>query len=654
MPFKATYHANPLLTADGVGTTQATARRHFSPMIHFFDRHPEQTLYLADDCFHDLPSPGADIPGFGAKAHLTVRSYGYGAKPVVDLRNWITPQNKVLHGLQLATPVQIGFVYEGPATDGGHIWSLNMANNPALGTSGNTPTPVFRVWAGARNNGKLLHQRTIGEALRRIPDQDGTGNAIPLATVNTRAHVMANVKETCPWFGGDGTLDYKLYMWTNSQFIDPAAYYEGLACTMQGKGTMGSNGFALGGAQDVEINGIDVIGPRSNAFDIYTLDLVSGNTMPSAGIRVINCDTLCTLTGYNLRSQTSMAGIAAGAPYGIQDVLILNCRGNSNSSEKEQEPNKTHYRRLSGASDMFQMRGNMINCRFENVESIDSFHTGLTLGGFDAITAKPASCGAHNLTVRSSEWNAYARGFGIYMCQDSCFIHGVTLDGTNVHSQVVGGPLITNWVGKNARPNIRNADDTEGWLNVWTIVSKGANGDDLGLGNNAYFLFEPTNLRIVNASLGPCYGTPIKFQSYGDNTSGGVIPGTAAIREGTVKLVNVVIDDSRPERANLPAVKMEKYGAAPEVAVIPFTGVAVHKFGEVMPKVDRHTVIQDINVSPGFSNVITADPKLDANMRPKAGSPLRGAGVATSLVDARDAAGRRFKSTPSIGAFEVG
>lgn len=642
MPLNINYYADPRKNTNVGGTTPETARQWFAPMIHFFDRAMGQTLHLARGCYHDIHTAGYDLPGLGSKAHLTIRGYGDGDKPMIDGRNWIEPNNTLRHFPAAQ------FVYEAPADGGGHVWSIQAGGNAAITGGGNTPTQVFRVFAGARNYGILLGQRTIGEALRRIPDRNGAVEYadIPQSTLDTLAHIKANLTADCPWYGAGSALGYKLYMWTPSSLIDPAAYYGGLAFTQSGQGTVGFNVVSLSGAQDIEINGIDVIGARNATFSIFANDNAA---VPTANIRIIDCDAYCALTGWDIRSVTTQAGIDAGVPYGVQDVLVRGCTGNSNSGAREQEPNKTQYGRLSGASDMFYLRGHTKNCVFEDCLSINSLHSAGAFGGFDSRTANPAACGFRRVGMIASEWNTYSRGFGTFMCQDSCFLDQCWTDGANVHSQYFGAPLITGFRAFNARQAERNADDTDGHVLIWAIVST---ADNNAIGNYKYFQSKPTNVRFVNCSFGPTFGTPFKLQNYSDGAGLGGLP-MASIAAGSVTVENCVFDDNRPERADKPVMSTGANSGAPQIPSIPFRNVALHKYGDAAPKVSLHGVEQAAATASGFTNVVTADPMLGADLRPLAGSPLRGAGVQTKLSAARDASGRRFNATPSIGAFEI-
>jgi hypothetical protein len=610
------YFANASQLDDsGAGTSMGAAKRTLQPLIFFLGYGVNQSIFLRTGRFYDVTSVGAGIPSI-QRAHVKIRPYGTDSgNPCLDGRNWIAPNTSL-------------FTYEGPAAGGGAVWSIQRG----------TTNQVARVFAASTNNGVLLSQRTIGEALRRAQD----------SVLDTLPSIQANLSESDCWYGAGSALGYRLYMWTPSQFIDPSVYYQGLSFYQSGAGTTGFvNAFSITKAQDILVQDIDVIGSRGAAFSVTAADT---DTMPTCNIIIERCTTWAThASAVRVQQSVSAAGIAADA-WLLSDVLIKDCAGYTNSGPREQEPN-TNYAWHSQASDMYMALDRVQNVVFDGCLSVDARHSAFASGTFAANSTKSRSVKFVRCEARASAWNTYARGFGLGDCEPSVVIEQCTFDGMNVRSQPNGSVRVRGCVFKNSRSFMRDLPDTDGHISVESyILDRGT----AGIGNERYIYVQPIDIVIENCSFGPSSGPAIDVLAYYANPQAGTLP-FAQVNSGTITVRNNLFLDTHSKRVGKPFASLRGEGPL-VIGTQTFENNAIYRPTGDVPSVVYTTgstpvsTTYNVNTAPGFVSTLTVDPKVSKDMRPLSGSPLIGSGKYMGHSAGND--GRRFNFSPSIGAFE--
>lgn len=602
----------------GNALTPATAKQHLRPVIFFLNRSLNQNIWLERGYFYDVDAVGNGMPGIVA-SHVKIRPYGTGGKPRLDGRNWIAPGSS-------------RFTYVGTATgpEGGHVWKLQIG----------TANTIWRLWCKAVNNGIRLEDRTEGVALRTTPD----------ATAQNETAIRAALSSFSPWHAGDTTLGFRLYMWTPSDSIDPADYWEGIAFIQSGAGTLGfDSGFSINRSQDILIEDIDVTAPRINSVFVNATDT---DPITCNSIRVRNVNATHVTTAYRVRQTTTAAGIAGGL-VAIFDVLFTKCIANTNTSPDEQETDNALYSRLSGASDLFSFTGKIENVRAEDCTSINGMHVGAVFGVIDAKPSLPRKTGFRRHKVIAESWTAYSRGYTNYLCEDSCFFDQCVADSMNVRSQFSGGVLITSPVSINMRKSLRKNQNTDGHF---VIESGVGNPGTAGITGDDRFVYQyPSNLRIYNPTLGPCKGAPIQFNAYLPTPALIAAGANAApFPAGSVTIKNMNLVDTDADRAGFPVVEMYAETSKDAIASQNIDTANIYKSGET-PTVSVNlsnigTTVTPVTSAVGFNSITTVNPMLDENLRPKQGSPLIGNGKNVGLK--KDNLGKLFKSKPTIGAYE--
>lgn len=603
------YYADPSRPDNsGNGTTPATAKKYLGTILGFITRGLDQNFWLRAGMYHDVGTVA--LPSIQG-AHMRIRRYGDGGNPCIDARNWIEQGSN-------------RFTLVGPATKGGYVWSIQIG----------TTSTAYRVWSKSTNKGILLHERTIGEALRHVPNEGTYGMGDNLTKI---ANTLSN-EDT--WYGAGSSLGYRIYIWTRD-LVDPADYWEGLSVAQSGTGTTGADyAFNVTRTQDLIVSGIDSFGTRAQNVLIRATDT---DTVPCTGIGFEDCNMLGSSFGVAVQQTTTATGIANNLT-AISDVWFKRCTVNTNSSAREQEPDYLRYGRLAGSTDLFLFTGRIDNVRAEDCVSINGNHSGMTLGALDANSSLPRRTGFRNHLVKADDWNTYARGLSTFLCDPSCFFESCTLDGMNVRAQYSGEPLITSMNSINNRASIRDPN-TDGHIAVESFIMDRGTAN---IGNEKYVYIKPVNVRMVNCTFGPTPGTPIVMNSY-LTTAGSGLP-AATIDPKALKLENCLLIDTDPSRANKPIMLTYEEGGL-VVGEPALENLAVWK-GEGVPTatVQFRSYTGPIEGMPGVVSPILADPKVSKDLRPLSGSPLIGAGKPAAKRVCND--GRRFKPTPTIGAFE--
>lgn len=595
-------------TDGGTPTTPGGAKKYFSTLLSgYLSRSLDQTLSLRGGRFYDVSAVGAGMPSLQA-SHVRIRPYGESGNPCLDARNWIAP-------------VAGQFTLVGSAAAGGAVWSIQV------GTTSN----ITRVWAASTNNGVLLSQRTIGEAIGHVPD----------AVTDSLPAILAALNVNDNWYGGQSGLGYRLYIWTPSELIDPALYYQGISFVQSGTGTMGFDSMRMTRVQDILWQNIDIIGTRS---DTLLIDATDTDNVPVRGIVIEDSNMMgCYLSGIRVRQASTATGLASKLT-AVSDVVIRRTTANTNTSPKEQE-RTTAWSRLSGASDLYWISGPVDNVRIEDSVSINGFHCGATLGTSDANNAETKRSGFRRHKVKAAPWTTYTRAYSSFMCDDRCFIDRCESDGTNTLSQFSGGILVNSTVWKNMRPGIRKQGrDTDGVIAISTFIFDGKNAS---LGSDRYVQIKPTNVRIYNCSLDSSYGPAIQLNAYYTTAGSGKIPESLAA--GSVDIKNMMILDTLESRRGLPVMTTYKESTLTVGEPI-VDSTLIYKDGEV-PTVEFMGTTYPATSAPGFSNILTDNPKVDAELRPMSDSPLLNAG--RSIAVKTDNRGKRFNAKPTIGAFET-
>lgn len=599
-------------------TTPALAKQHLMPVMFFLNRTLDQNIWIKAGYYYDVTAVGAGMAGLVA-SHVKIRRYGTGGNPVIDGRNWIAP------GSNRFTP-------EGPGPNGGFVWSLQIG----------TAEPVHRVFANSVNNGILLNQRTDGYGLRRIPDK-AAGQTILPATIDNLAYVKNALKPECPWYGSGAGLGFKLYMLTPVD-QDPATYFAGLSFIQAGAGTVGFDcAFRITQAQDILIQGLDFAATRSEAIVIGGVDTAA---VTCCSIRILDCNFKQVLTNaVKVQSISSNAGIAADRVV-VSDVLVKRCTMDVSSNALEQETDNDLYGRLVAASDLIAFFDRIDQVRAEDCIIINAYHTAAALGASDAKSSRPRRTGFRRIKAIASSWNAYARAYESKPCERSCFFDQVYAEGMNVRSQFVGAPLVTSPKFVGARAAIRKDGATDGHLVFETYIGETKN--PAVTGEERYIPQEPEDVRIYNGTFGPSPGTPIQFNTYqaGSALGGGRPP--AQFAAGTVTIKNALFLDTDPLRSALPV--LSSYVEVP-MGVQNVDNCAVYKGAGITPTVLLSGSTYNIAAAPGFVDIMTVNPMVDAQLQPLQNSPLIGNGkrVASKL---RDITGREMKTRASIGAHE--
>lgn len=623
--FPFMYYADASALNDTGNATSGNPKKFFQSLQSSLNYREGQALLLRPGRYYDVAAVGAGMGGI-FRSHVTLKPWdnGESGKPTLDGRNWIHP---------ITDAAQSRFTSEGPAGGGGHVWSIIIG----------TEQPVVRVFAGARNTGVLLSQRTIGEGLGTTPDSVG----------DVYAQIAAALSRKDAWHGAGSALGYKLYVWTPSANDEPTMYYGGFAVLQYGLGTTGfdvgilisSN--AANHAQDVLVQDIDVIGAVGSPVRI------SGNASDNRVVSNIRVERVNGYLLYNsgvvTRQGISAANIASGISV-VRDVRVRSCVMDNTLFPAEEELTRA-YGHFTGA-DMFVIFDNVDNVVYEDCIAINPRHSGFAMGNYSASSTWTKRSGFRRCKSIATAGNSYARGFAISMTDDTCFVDQHVNDGMNVASQAIGSVSITNVVYKNTRPPIRMADLPDPANNHLSIYSNIVDRGTAGIGNERYIYSYPINVRVLNNSFGPLPspGSPvIKIAAYGGIPAGSTGLSPAQFPSGTVTLSNNLMLDTNPARASRPILSTE-VDANVTLGDIVFDSNAVYKGGEV-PTVMYRGTTYPLNSAPGFVSNLTADPRVDKNLRPMRGSPLIASGKVLGRL-MRDTTGRERPARSTIGAFE--
>lgn len=618
------------LNDSGNGSTEALAKKNLRTAFSLLNYNDDQIIWLRPGRYYSPDTVGQGI-GAIARPHVKVRPWNNGesGNPVIDGRNWIAPNTTL-------------FTLEGAADGGGYVWSIIVG----------TENRVSRVFAASQNNGILLHQRTMGEGLGPVPDTIDT-----TASPATLAKIKAALNPTDCWFGSKANLGYRLYMWTPFMDMDPSAYYQGLSFYQFGAGTYGFDyGIAVlansaNHAQDVTITSIDVIGSVLSNFAVFADD---DKNRPVRSVTFDRCNALAVYnSAWTIRQKPTAAGIASGVNL-VSDVLVKNFIANTNTSAKEEERTKA-YGNFTGG-DMLSILDRVDNVVFEDGLVIDARHSALAMGNFFANSTVPTRSGFRRITVKASAGNTYARGAGISNTDATCFLDQITFDGMNVCTQLAGSVRLSNSAFVNARLPMRMTenDAVAGHIAIGAYVIDRYDGGATTLGNERYIYTEPKDVRIINVSFGPhpSPGSPsIKFDTHVTRPAGMPVElPNATFPAGAVKIDDSLIVDTAPMRQGKPTIVGIENGGNP-LGNPAIDNVAIYKGAGQTATSTWKGATASITATPGATNVLTADPKVDKDLKPRPGSPL----VGLSRVKGRpvsDITGRERPVRGTIGAFE--
>lgn len=573
-------------------------------------RAADQILRIRGGFYYDETLPGTQF------SNVIIEPYGESGNPCIDGLTYL--------------PVGTVWTDEGAADAGGRIFSIQLG----------TAQDVKRVFAATTKSGILLSQRVLGEALRRAPDQNLGGMT---ATTDTLASIKAALNVNDQWYGAGAALTYKLYMWTPSQFQDPSTYYQGLGITQSGAGTPNGfgSGFNLYNTRNAQIRNIQVRGATGWSYQIAVDDTV---TFPNEDIVFYQCESVGALEHFRV-SQNAKSQLY---PTVIRRVTFRECYADTYSSAKEQEPN-IGYAKLS-AKDQYYIGGRVEDVQIVDCVGINPTHAATSIGAWDAAGAMPRRSGYLRHRAYASSWASYARGLNVALTEESCYVTGCLFQGMNVMSQLAGSIKVTasRWTGM--RQAIRkpgnSTESTDGWIAMTGYRNDQGNGS---VGADRYVDMRPNRLVFANNSCDGCYGYPLQFTLF-------TYPGTEAIKavpsmtDSSFFFWNNVLLDTQPSRTGKVYLNTYTEGTL-SLGVQSLRNNAIFGGAGVTPSAKwGATTYADMNLAPGHSDNINVNPMVDADMRPRAGSPLISAGRHIGYF--RDYAGRPFKLLTSIGPFE--
>lgn len=619
------WYVDPTSPTNGSGTSPGDPLNTIAAGYAKLNRTLDQILRVRAGYCYDIV-PGVALPGLGV-SNVTIEPYGDGEQPIIDGLTWLAPMAG-------------GWTPEGAATGlgaPGYIWSRQLG----------TASDVKRVFAASTNNGIIISQRVLGEALRRAPND--AASAAPLGitvTTDSLASILATLNQNDPWYGSGTTLGWKLYMWTPSQLQDPSMYYQGLAVVQSGAGTPGIGfGVNIFNTKNLAVNNLTVRGSTSWPFQVAVND---NNTILCEDISFYQCKAIASVNGFKISSSATSTAYAIG----VRRVEIRECEADSWTSAKEQEPNSA-YDKLS-AQNQFSIQGRVSEITVIDSISRNPFHAALSMGAWDSAGAKPIRSGFTRHRGIVSPWATYARSLDVSLCENTCYVESCDFYGFNVVAQLAGAARIESNAWRGMRKWIRKPGDanntTDGWVTFTGYRGNTRSPNDAQVGADQYFDMRPDGMVFAHNSCDGCYGTPMEFNVYDPGSTGATKPAPSFVN-GSLSLWNNLMLDIIPERVGKPFITTNQSGGL-TVGVQSAERNAFY-VGEGRTPTARWqgTTYTDINAIPGFKNNITSNPMVDADMRPLPGSPLIAAGkyIGTKI----DINEKRRALKPTIGAYEV-
>lgn len=542
--------------------------------------------------------------------------------------------NPAIDGLTWLPEDANGWTLEGAADQGGHVWSRQLG----------TGQTVRRVWTNAKNNGFKRSERTLGDALRRTANKTQDGKT---KTDNNIASIKATLSPTEQWYGADGTLTFKLYMWTpgnDPELDNPSKHYKGLAVAQGGAGTFGfSFGFGMFNSRDFHVHMIDVLGAATTAYGLTVTDTDAVNK----NISFFGCNALGTFSGVKATQIATPAYLTA-----IDNVEFRMCHVDPLTSAIEQEPNEAFS--LISAVDQYDIRGKVRKVSVIDCSGRNPGHAGVNLGSWDSAGAKPIQTGYLRHRVECDEWASYSRSIGMSLCEPSCYILGSTFVATNVVGQLAGSGIVAGNKFLGLRKGIRKVSDAansfDGWIN---IAIYRADGNNANVGSDKYWDMKPDRLIFANNSCDGCHGTPVDLYYFlSTDTTALAAKAQTPLADKSFLYYNNLFIDSVPERIGKPVIVGASYPGAPALGVQSFVKSLFYCGLGVTPSAKWNgTTYANLNDLPGAEGLMWVDPMVDADMRPLPGSPLAQAGRYIGPLKDRD--GKRFGMRPSIGAHEI-
>lgn len=614
----ATYYVDASRPDDtGNGLTPATAKKTLAALVALLA--DGDTALLKAGYFYDPYSKFFGIT-LRNRANVTIGAYGLMAGLDYTVQANKEAQYPCIDSLYYEAPGVGGWTSEGNG-----VWSK------LIGVGGSTVNQVKRLWVGASNIGVQLNQRTLGTARSRTPD---TGIA------DTVSGITGALNTTDIWHPGGSGTSWKLYMYTGNDAVDPPTYYNGLAMLINDQSTLGQyNAILLRASRGCRISQIHGRGAAETTF-LITADVA--DTLICDDNVITDCLATCMyLGGFSMRHANNNA---VGWKM-ISNCRYVNCIGDTKTSALEQD--KTTSYTHTALLNMYEIFDTCYNCHTIDCKSVDSGHVAAVVGRQNCNAYAPEHCGHLRMTATWQSFCTYARGLSTNVCGTGCYVMNCVFDGQNAQSQCVDGFIVGN-IWKNMRASIRKPN-TDSWIACEVYIT---DRGQTSIGNDRYEVLQPTKLVIANNVAVDPYanggGNPVLITTYQPVGSNGGNP-NPDIRFKTVLFANNILYDRRNQNPNrwwmggFPAG-----GAIYDQMVknnIVYTGV-----GGMTPQIKWNGTVYTINTAPGESGTINADPLLDANFKPQAGSPALNAGYFAGFYT--DMAGVLFNNPPNIGCYE--
>lgn len=539
------------------------------------------------------------------------------------------PGNPMIDGINWLAPGAKTWTLEGPADAGGFVWSVQLG----------TANDVKRVWAGSANTGMRLSQRTMGDALRRTPDDNRFG--IPVTT-DTIASIKATLNVNDAWYGAGSALTYKLYMWTSDD-RDPATYYGGLAIAQSGTDTVGIGSmFSIFTTKKLAVSDIDMRGATAWPVQITVTD---SPAVACEDITFTRCKAYGSIQGFRVSQNSTLAYNTV-----VRRITFRECVADTLTCAREQEPGQA-YTRFS-AQDQYFIGGRVLGVQFVDCVSINPGHAAISIGAWDAIGARPIQSGYLRHRVEVADFCTYARSLNMAGCESSCYIQNCTFIGTNVVGQIAGSGRVTGNKFFGLRKAIRKPSNatqaTDGWLSVTCYRTVSGNGS---VGNDNVLDLRPENLLIANNSCSGSYGTPLEVDLFIADAGRPAKPVPLTIPDGAFIFQNNIIIDTVPGREGKPYMTTYNDNGMSLGTQIFRSNLIYNGTGKPSSAKWGATTYPSLHSAPGHIGNLTLDPKVDKNLIPMEDSPLIRAGRFCGTTV--DFTGKRFGLKPTIGAHEV-
>jgi len=603
----ATYYVDPVSGDDAnTGTLLSapcrTMKRAYTQAGTSGDR-----IRMAESCYHIGGNmleglANGDRSWFGStvtKANLIIDSYdaGYGIdRPVLD-------------GLAHTIPGDESWTHVS-----GGVWRLvpTGATNAAL-----------RLWIGTGGSGKLLTQRSIGTPMARLsnptPSVIGT-------YYTTEAGVIAALTSSRMWYSVTNANEfasypYALYVWTGSETASPSDYYGGVAWVQPGVSADGFYARNAGGnllVRNLVLRGV------GGAFGVG-----AGNNTTSDLAGAMFENVLCE--SYGQRAFRS----SSGATYRTKSVVFSRCEANARTGATE-EPDAADewYGQIDDCGDTGT------NTYWDRVVIHPHIRThaamAFGLNGSASIVAINSRWSGGEIVMDADTKDA--RPMQVTYA-DGTIVDGLHISGGATKCQIQGkNTTIRSVLHDNLASNGTANDAGEQLSGVWTVE-----------GHLSTYQIENLTIEGCTIDARDWANCPCAIGIYQwDNNVGSdfanevTFVNNLAVLRSDQSVFGAYVSNSTPtwfaSREQIFTTNMATGGGTRTAQLAALrSGYVPYGWYDYEPASSGVTAISDSGIT--------------ASYRPRAGSPLLGAG--THLGYTRDIERKQRPNPPSIGAFDV-